>query len=138
MPECRFGRSRLVNCLVLVGAVRQDPPVDPIDVAETAPGEYSLSLEAGTTDVDDLTSELGHEPNGYFWEGIVELLITAEAPTLEGRFVSDPEGGAYFATSNDRDALDDLAVLLRTVAADGNRLRQLMEYAQASGFEFDD
>jgi hypothetical protein len=85
-----------------------------------------------------LIFELGHEPNGYFWEGIVELLVTTEAPTLEGRFSSDPEGGAFYATSNDRDALDDLAVLLRAVATDGNRLRQLMEFAEASGFEFDD
>ncbi|MFE9958967.1 Imm51 family immunity protein [Micromonospora sp. NPDC005299] len=109
-----------------------------VEVAEIAPGEYSLSLEAGTTDVDDLISELGHEPNGYFWEGIVELLVMTEAPTLEGRDLSDPEGGAFYATSNDRGALDDLAVLLGAVAADGNRLRHLMEYAKTSGFEFDD
>jgi hypothetical protein len=127
-----------MSCLVLVGAICQDPPMDCVEVAEIAPGEYSLSLEAGTTDVDDLISELGHEPNGYFWEGIVELLVTNESPSLEGRFSSDPEGGAYIATSNDRDALDDLAVLLRAVAADGNRLRQLMVFAKASGFEFDD
>lgn len=133
-----FDRSTLVSCLVPVGAVCQDPPMDRVEVAETAPGEYSLSLEAGTTDVDDLISELGHEPNGYFWEGIVELLVTTEAPTLAGRFSSDPEGGAFYATSNDRNALDDLAVLLRTIAADRNRLRQLMEFAEASGFEFDD
>ncbi|MGI5522449.1 Imm51 family immunity protein [Micromonospora sp. CA-259024] len=127
-----------VNGLVPVRAVCQDPPMDHVEVAEIAPGEYSLSLEAGTTDVDDLISELGHEPNGYFWEGIVELLLTTEAPTLEGRFSSDPEGGAFYATSNDRVALDDLAVLLRAVAADRNRLRQLMAFAEASGFEFDD
>ncbi|MFC4017892.1 Imm51 family immunity protein [Micromonospora sp. GCM10011542] len=112
--------------------------MDLVEVAEIAPGEYSLSLEAGTTDVDDMISELGHEPNGYFWEGIVELLVTTEAPTLEGRFLPDPEGGAFYATSNDRRALEDLAVLLRAVAVDGNRLRQLMEFAQTSGFEFDD
>jgi hypothetical protein len=111
--------------------------MDPIEVAETAPGEYSLSLEAGTTDVDDLISERGHEPNGYFWEGILELLITTEAPALEGRFSSDPEAGAFFAYGNDRGALDELAVRLRAVAADGNRLRQLMEFAETSGFEFD-
>ncbi|GAB3934048.1 hypothetical protein GCM10027614_06340 [Micromonospora vulcania] len=107
-------------------------------MAEIAPGEYSLSLEAGTTDVDDLISELGHEPNGYFWEGIAELLVTTEAPTLEGRFSSDPEGGAFYATSTDRDALDGLAGLLRAVAADGQRLRRLLEFAEATGFEFDD
>ncbi|MFC0003587.1 Imm51 family immunity protein [Micromonospora siamensis] len=112
--------------------------MDPVEVAQTEPGEYFLSLEAGTTDVDDLISELGHEPNGYFWEGVVELLVATDAPGLDGRFVSDPEGGAFFATSNDRQALDDLAVLLTAVAADRDRLRRLVEHARATGFEFDD
>ncbi|NYF59629.1 hypothetical protein [Micromonospora purpureochromogenes] len=40
--------------------------MDPIDVTEVAPGEHSLYLVAGTTDVDDVISELGHEPNGVF------------------------------------------------------------------------
>nr|WP_231934647.1 hypothetical protein [Micromonospora viridifaciens] len=62
----------------------------------------------------------------------------AEALTLEGRFLSYSEGGAFYATSNDRGALDALAVLLGAVAADGNRLRHLMEYAKTSGFEFGD
>jgi hypothetical protein len=105
---------------------------------ETAPGRYSLGLEAGTTDVDDLISELGHEPNGYFWEGIVELLIASEAGALEGRFESDPEGGAFVAYSEDRSALDDHAGRLRAVAVDRNRLRTLVEHAESVGFEFDD
>jgi hypothetical protein len=112
--------------------------MDPIKVIETEPGQYSLCLEAGTTDVDELIAELGHEPNGYFWEGIVELLVRTEATTLEGRFETDPEGGAFVAYSQDRAALDDLAGRLRTVAADGSRLRDLVELAESSGFEFDD
>ncbi|SCE97737.1 Imm51 family immunity protein [Micromonospora mirobrigensis] len=112
--------------------------MDPVEVARTGPGEYSLTLAAGTTEVDDLISELGHEPNGYFWEGIVELLVSTEVPALDGRFVSDPEGGAYFATGEDRQALDELAVLLRAVAADRDRLRRLVAHARATGLEFDD
>jgi hypothetical protein len=77
--ECRGGKSGLVP----VGLACQDPLVEPIKLAETAPGEYSLSLVAGATDVDGLISELGHDPNGYFWEGIVELLVTTEAPRLK-------------------------------------------------------
>ena len=107
--------------------------MDSIEVTETAPGEYSLSLEAGTTDVDDMIAELGHEPNGYFWEGIVELLMRTEAPAIEGRFSSDPEGGAFFAYGNDRAVLDDLAVRLGAVVSDRDRLRKLMEFAEASG-----
>jgi hypothetical protein len=112
--------------------------VDIIRVVETAPGKYSLWLEAGAMDVDDLISELGHEPNGYFWEGIAELLIRTEAPSLEGRFMTDPEAGAFVAYGQDRTALDDLAGRLRAVAADGNRLRALVEYAESTGYEFDD
>jgi hypothetical protein len=37
---------------------------------ETSPGEFSLMLDADTTDVDEVIEELGHEPNGYIWEGI--------------------------------------------------------------------
>lgn len=111
--------------------------MDPIDVTEVAPGEHRLYLLAGTTDVDDVISELGHEPNGVFWEGIVELLMS-EAPALDGRFSSDSEAGAFLAYSSDRTALDDLAVRLRAVAADGNRVRQLVELAKTRGLEFDD
>jgi hypothetical protein len=112
--------------------------MDPIKVVETEPGQYSLWLEAGITDVDELIAELGHEPNGYFWEGIVELLLMTEATTLEGRFSVDPEGGAFVAYSQDREALEDLAGRLRAVVTDGNRLRKLMDFAKSSGFEFDD
>jgi hypothetical protein len=34
--------------------------------------------------VDGTITELGHEPNGPFWEDIAELLIQAEAPDLDG------------------------------------------------------
>jgi hypothetical protein len=112
--------------------------MDPIKVIETEPGSYSLWLEAGTTDVDDVIAELGHEPNGYFWEGIVELLVRTEATNLEGRFSTDPEGGAFVAYSQDRGALDDLAGRLRAVATDRHGLRKLIEFAESSGFEFDD
>jgi hypothetical protein len=112
--------------------------MDPIRVAEIAPGEYSLCLVAGTTDVDHVINELGHEPNGPFWEGIVELLVSTEAPALEGRFEPDPEGGAFYAYSGDRAALEDLATRLRGVAGDEQRLRDLVRLANDTGFEFDD
>jgi hypothetical protein len=83
-------------------------------------------------------SELGHEPNGPFWEGIAELLVATEALNLAGRFSCDPEAGAFVAYSSDRAVLDDLAVRLRAVAADGDRVRQLVGLARTRGFEFDD
>ena len=112
--------------------------MDSIRVAEIAPGEYSLRLEAGTTDVDHVIHKLGHEANGSFWEGIVELLVTTEAPALKGRYESDPEGGAFYAYSGDRSVLDDLAIRLRGIAGDEHRLRELVRLAEDTGFEFDD
>jgi hypothetical protein len=112
--------------------------VDLIEIEPVESGGYSLWLEAGTTDVDDFIRELGHEANGYFWEGVAELLVASEAPSLAERFSPDPEGGAFCAYSDDRAVLEDLAARLYKVATDKARLRQLVELAAATGFEFDD
>lgn len=88
--------------------------------------------------MDDAIAELGHEPNGPFWEGIVELLVAAETPALQGRFWTDSEADAFLAHSSDRAVLDDLASRLRAIATDESRLRQLMELARSRGFTFDD
>ena len=109
-----------------------------IKVAELAPGEFRLYLVAGTTAVDDAIGELGHEPNGPFWEGIAELVVATEAPALGGRFWTDSEADAFLAHSSDRGVLDDLATRLGAITVDEGRLRQLMEVARTRGFEFDD
>lgn len=100
-----------------------------IEVAEVTPGEHRFYLVAGTTGVDDVIAELGHEPNGVFWEGIAQLLIMSEAPHLDEQFRFDSEAGAFLAYGGDRVALDDLASRLRAVAVNGDRLRQLVELA---------
>jgi hypothetical protein len=66
---------------VAVAPACRDPLMDPIDVTEVAPGEHRLYLVAGTADVDDVISELGHEPKGAFWEGVAELLVMTETPS---------------------------------------------------------
>ncbi|WP_431948155.1 immunity 51 family protein [Micromonospora marina] len=105
---------------------------------ETTPGQYSLLLDAGTTPVDSVIGELGHEPNGYFWAGVAEVLVSTESPTLEGRFAYDPEAGMFCAYGTDRGALQELGALMNTVATDGERMRRLVTDAEARGFEFDD
>src|SRR4029453_13024864 len=105
---------------------------------ETSPGKFSLLLDAGTTDVDEVIEELGHEPNGYFWEGIAQLLVDVEAPRLQGRFDYDPEGGTFVAHGSDRPALEELATLMATVATNADTLRRLVALANERGFEFDD
>jgi hypothetical protein len=107
-------------------------------MVETSPGKLSLLLDAGTTDVDPVIEGLDHEPNGYFWEGIAQLLVDTEAPHLEGRFAYDPEGDMFVAYGPDQPALDELATLMTAVATNADRLRQLVALAETRGFEFDD
>ncbi|WP_131740803.1 Imm51 family immunity protein [Actinomadura roseirufa] len=112
--------------------------MNPLRLIESRPGAFSLLLDAGTTQVDGLVEELGHEPNGYFWEGVARFLVSTEAGALEGRFSYDPEGSMFCAYGADRDALQELGGLLSAVAADGDRMRSLVGAAEAAGFEFDD
>lgn len=116
----------------------QNSAVEPLRIVETSPGNLSLLLDAGTTDVDDVVEELGHEPNGYFWEGVAQLLVATEAPHLDGRFKYDPEGGMFCAYGTDRPALDELSALMTQVASDAGRMRVLVALATERGFEFDD
>ena len=110
----------------------------PLKIIETTPGKFSLLLNAGTTAVDDLIEELGHEPGGYFWEGVAQLLVQTEAPELDGRFGYDPEASMFCAYGEDRGALEQLGALMAAVANDPDRARRLVELAAAEGFEFDD
>jgi hypothetical protein len=112
--------------------------VKPLRIVETSPGSYSLLLETHEAPVHDLIEELEHEPNGYFWQGIAELLITSEAPDLTGLMEFDSEGGMFCAYAEDRRVLEELGSRMAVVATDHSRMRQLVEQAHASGFEFDD
>jgi hypothetical protein len=110
----------------------------PLKLIETTPGKFSLLLNAGTTTVDAVIEELGHTPNGYFWEGVARMLVSTKGPALEGRFGYDPEAGMFCAYGQDRAALEELGTLMAAVATDRDRLRKLVAQAKAKGFEFDD
>jgi hypothetical protein len=112
--------------------------ISPLRMVETSPGKHSLCLDAGSTKVDEVIEELGHEPNGYFWEGVAQLLVSTEAKALEGRFDYDPEGGMFCAFGGDVSALESLGVLMASVANDPARVRAILAKAEEMGFEFDD
>ncbi len=112
--------------------------IAPLRLIETEPGSHSLLLDAGSTKVDQTVDELGHEANGYFWEGIAQLLVQLEAPELDGRFDYDPEGSMFVAYGEDRAALEKLGVLMAAVADDPARMTNLVQRAKEIDFEFDD
>jgi hypothetical protein len=112
--------------------------VTPLNLIETEPGEFSLILNVGETQTDDVVNQLGHEPNGYFWEGVAELLVGLEAPELDGRFEYDSEGSMFCAYGSDRAALQRLGTLMSAVANDEDGMRELLATAEEAGFEFHD
>lgn len=112
--------------------------MSPLRLIETTPGKFSLLLDAGSTAVDGTVEELGHTPNGYFWEGVATMLVRTKAPELAGRFRYDPEGGMFVAYGDDRSALEALSALMTDVATGPERMRRLIALAKEKGFEFDD
>jgi hypothetical protein len=112
--------------------------MDPLKIFENEPGSYSLLLYAGSTVADEAIEELGHEPNGYFWEGVAQFLVGEQAPGLVGRLDYDSEGGMFCAYSSDRAALEELAALLAPVANESAQVRDVVARATTAGFEFDD
>jgi hypothetical protein len=101
-------------------------------------GGISLLLDCGTTTVDGAIRDAGHEPNGYFWEGIAQLFVRGELAELDGAFSFDPEAGMFCANGEDRAALERLGAAMAIVANDPAKLVAMIEAAKADGFAFDD
>lgn len=113
------------------------PAISPLMLHDHGKGSASITLDAGTpvtAAVDDVIAELGHEPNGYFWEGVARRV----APDLADRLDTDPEAGMFSAYGTDPDALVDLATRLALLAREPDRMRALVVAADADGFDFDD
>jgi hypothetical protein len=96
-------------------------------------GSFSCTFYCGGLSADEAVIASGHEPNGYFWEGLVQYL----APDLAEQLELDSEGG-MFAAYGDRDVIERLRDLLRPYLADGQRVSSVIRDAEAAGFEFDD
>ena len=70
-----------------------------IDVA----GSSSLLFGCGNLPADAAVLAAGHEPNGYFWEGVLQYLAGGPLTRVE----LDPESG-MFCARGDRGVLDQL------------------------------
>ena len=96
-------------------------------------GSHSLSFDCGDLPVDDVVVAAGHEPNGYFWEGVAQLV----APDLVTQLELDSEGG-MFCAYGPRGVLEGLRRLLKPYLEDGPRIARLIATAESSGFDFPD
>jgi hypothetical protein len=112
--------------------------MEPLKVLETEPGSYSLVLYAGEALVDELIRETGHEPNGYFWEGIAQLVANDAHPPILKHVEFDSEAGMFCAYGADRRSLETLGALMAAVVNDRDRLSAALRMAEEQDFEFDD
>jgi hypothetical protein len=94
-----------------------------IDLATSS----SLTFECGDLPADTAISAAGHEPNGYFWEGVAQYLNAALASRVE----LDCEAG-MFCARGDRAALGQLRGELEPYLDDPERIAQLIRDAEAS------
>ncbi|RDH12625.1 Imm51 family immunity protein, partial [Tsukamurella pulmonis] len=110
---------------------RRERRMEPLRMLQTAPGAHSLILVADGTPSDEAVRALGHEPNGYFWQGIGERLL---AGAMAEDIAFDSEAGMFAARSDDPEALTVLGTAMAAVVNDPARLREVVAAAEADGF----
>ncbi|MEV5526987.1 Imm51 family immunity protein [Streptomyces prunicolor] len=96
-------------------------------------GEYSLTLGAGGLAADAAVTAAGHEPNGYFWEGLVRFAW----PDIAERLDFDSEAGMFCAVGSSGD-LERLKTVVESVITSPEAVRDIVARAETAGFEFDD
>ncbi len=95
-------------------------------------GAYSLVFDCGTNPSDPAIAEAGHEPNGYFWEGVVQFGFAAA-----GDLELDAEGSMFSALGS-QETLAQLEQFLTPLLANPAHIADLITRAEQSGFTFDD
>lgn len=96
-------------------------------------GLSSLTFACGGLPADVAVFAAGHEPNGPFWEGVVEYLSAGTPLQVELDCEAD-----MFCARGDRALLGQLREELEGYLDDPERIARLIREAEASGFQFDD
>jgi hypothetical protein len=95
---------------------------------ENEDGTFSL----GFTDFDGtaaIFAELGHEGGGYGWHGVVDALVRMKAPKVRRKLRYDPEASMFVVLSKDREAIRQVAALIRAAVDDPALLREAIAAA---------
>ena len=71
----------------------------------------------------------GQEGGGYGGHGVADALVRLKAPKLKKKIQYDPEGSLFVAFGTDREALVQLAGLMREAMADPAILKDAIEQA---------
>jgi hypothetical protein len=100
----------------------------PCQLVEQEDGTCSLVF----TDFDSTAATfeaMGREGGGYGWHGVVDSLVRGKAPHLKRKVRYDPEASMFVAFSKDREALEQVAELIRRARADEALLREAIKQA---------
>jgi hypothetical protein len=96
-------------------------------------GIYSLTFHCGELAADSAIRAAGHEPNGYFWEGVAAFVAEKQVSRLE----LDSEAG-MFSVDGARWRLKRLQRHLEPLLDDPDAVAELIRQAEGQGFEFND
>jgi hypothetical protein len=102
-------------------------------IQDDAGGKPSLRFYCGGLPADEAIDASGHEPNGYFWEGVLAFLDPPLVDSLE----LDSEAG-MFAAYGDGDQLSRVRSHLEPLLSDPEAISALIARAEAAGHDFDD
>ncbi len=101
----------------------------PCQLGEQDGGYYLTFDDFGAGGADLVFDEAGFDGGGYGWHGVVEALVKMRAPKLRRKLSYDPEASMFSVSSKDRDALRQVAGLIRAAVADPALLREAISKA---------
>lgn len=106
----------------------------PIRLRDDVAGAFTTCFFSATLPCTSKTVEaLGHEPSGYFWDGVVRWLVDrGKVPDLQ----TDPECATFYAYGS-RDEAEALATALAPYLTDDEAITALLAKAEAADFDLD-
>ncbi len=105
-----------------------DDEFAPCQLVDNGDGTFSLILTEFDATADTF-GEFDNDGGGYGWHGVADALIRLRAPKLKRKVKFDPEAGMFAANSDSKDALRELAGLIRSAHADREVLREALRTA---------
>lgn len=96
-------------------------------------GQYSLTFGCGDLPADAAVRAAGHEPSGYFWEGIATFI----APDIVAALELDSDTQTFRALGLRVD-LEELRTKLELVISRPEAIRTALSRAGSEGFELHD
>lgn len=106
-----------------------DPTFAPCQFAENADGGPHSLIFTDFHLADEIFEGLDRDGGGYGWHGVVDALVRLKDPKLVKHLAYDPEASMFVALSKDRDALKQVADLIRSAIDNPKLLKQAIKKA---------